>query len=72
MRQLLSELTAIPGGFAHEYPVMCYIRDRLQGKVDTMQIDGIGNLIVTFVKWIWKKIHKKKDETAETAEATEE
>ncbi|MBR0521655.1 MAG: M20/M25/M40 family metallo-hydrolase [Firmicutes bacterium] len=47
MRQLLSELTAIPGGFAHEYPVMCYIRDRLKGKVDTMQIDCIGNLIVS-------------------------
>ncbi len=47
MKQLLTELTAIPGGFAHEYPVMCYIRDRLKGKVDTMMIDGIGNLIVS-------------------------
>ncbi len=47
MKQLLSELTAIPGGIAHEYPVMCYIRERLKGKVDTMCIDGIGNLIVS-------------------------
>lgn len=37
-----------------------------------LDIWGIGNLIVTFVKWIWKKIHKKKDEPADTAETTEE
>lgn len=47
MKQLLTELTAIPGACAHEYPVICYIRERLQGKVDTMEIDTIGNLIVS-------------------------
>lgn len=37
-----------------------------------LDIWGIGNMIVTFVKWIWKKTHKAKDEPADTAEATEE
>ncbi|MCF0150136.1 MAG: M20/M25/M40 family metallo-hydrolase [Firmicutes bacterium] len=47
MKQLLTELTAIPGACAHEYPVISYIKERLQGKVDTMTVDTMGNLIVS-------------------------
>jgi endoglucanase len=47
MLEMLKEMTMIPGACAHEQQIIGYIKNRLQGKVDSMETDGIGNLVVT-------------------------
>lgn len=47
MEQLVKELTAIHGPCGFEEDVAKYIASRLKGKVDHMEVDGAGNLIVS-------------------------
>lgn len=47
MKELLKELTAIHGPCGFEEAVAAYIANRLKGSVDSMEVDGAGNLIVS-------------------------
>lgn len=46
MNSILKQLTEIPSACGHEYDVIRYLADRLKDKVDSLEIDGLGNLIV--------------------------
>jgi putative aminopeptidase FrvX len=45
MKQLVKELTSLHGPSGFEQPVVQYIFERLQGKVDDLQVDSHGNII---------------------------
>lgn len=45
MEEVLRELTAIHGPCGFEEDVASYIAQRLKGSVDTIKVDGVGNLI---------------------------
>lgn len=47
MIELLKELTALHGPCGFEDDVAAFIAARLRGTVDTIEVDGAGNLIVT-------------------------
>lgn len=65
MEATLRELSMIHGPSGFEEDVTRYIANRLKGKVDTMEIDGIGNLIVR------KKGHKEGPKIVITAHMDE-
>ncbi|MDZ5473690.1 M42 family metallopeptidase [Bacillus sp. 31A1R] len=47
MEQLLKDLSSIHGPCGFEEAVAQYIAKRLKDKVDSMEVDGVGNLIVS-------------------------
>jgi endoglucanase len=47
MRELLKDLIALPATCGYEQPMALYISKRLNGKVDSLTVDGIGNVIVS-------------------------
>ncbi|TFB24304.1 M42 family peptidase [Filobacillus milosensis] len=46
MKELLKNLTSIHGPCGFEEDVAKYITNRLKGSVDSIEVDGVGNLIV--------------------------
>jgi len=46
MKKLIETLVGIPSACGHEQDVIRYLRDYLCDKVDSWEIDGLGNLIV--------------------------
>lgn len=46
LENILKELSSIHGPCGFEEDVAKYIANRLKGKVDSIQVDGVGNLIV--------------------------
>ncbi|WP_277674399.1 hypothetical protein [Piscibacillus halophilus] len=46
MKKILEELTHIHGPCGFEEDVAKYIANRLKGTVDSIEVDGVGNLIV--------------------------